>query len=102
MVTKPDQSVRWSKRERALFYGYQREKPTSMLIAHVLEGIKLGDMLGHSCNVECKRNGAMARINAGKPRDASDFRTFTEELDARGYDLTTLKFSIRRKEPTNG
>lgn len=30
----------------------------------------------------------------------SDGRTLAQELDARGYDLTTLRFSIRRKEGT--
>lgn len=99
MSTKADQTIRWSKREKALLYGFQREKPTSMLIAHVFEGVKMGDMLGHMCGTECLRNGATARINKDKPRDPSDLRTFAQELDARGYDLTTLKFSIRRKEP---
>lgn len=67
-----------------MLYHYEREKPTSMLIAHVLEGIKMGDLYG------------------GFPRDKKpeDDRTFAQELEARGYDLTTLKFSICKKETT--
>jgi hypothetical protein len=80
---KPDQSIRWSKRERALLYHYEREKPTSMLIAHFIEGITMGDAYRY----------------AGREHRAGDDRTLAQELDARGYDLTTLRFSIRRKEP---
>jgi hypothetical protein len=80
--SKADQSIRWSKRERALLYHYEREKPTSMLIAHIFEGIKMGEMYG---------------TYTGRVRQPGDDRTFAEELDARGYDLTTLRFSIRRK-----
>jgi hypothetical protein len=80
---KPDQSVRWSKREKALLYHYEGEKPTSMLIAHVLEGVKMGDFYRY----------------AGRDKQESDDRTFAQELEARGYDLTTLKFSISKKEP---
>lgn len=82
MAAKPDQSVQWSKRERALLYRFEREKPTSMLIAHVLEGIKMGQLYS----------------SAGHVSRAEDERTFAQELEARGYDLTTLKFSIRKKE----
>jgi hypothetical protein len=96
-VSKPDQSIRWSKRERALLYHFEREKPTSMLIAHVFESVKMGEMNGHLCGGECKRNGWHVRVSDGRPPDPADQRTFAEELDARGYDLTTLRFSIRRK-----
>jgi len=80
---KPDQSVRWSKRERALLYHYEGQKPTSMLIAHVFEGITMGDLYGGY---------------AGRERQPGDDRTFAQELEARGYDLTTLKFSIRKRQ----
>ncbi len=81
---KPDQGVRWSKREKALLYHHESSKPTSMLIAHFFEGITMGDAYGHAI-----------------PRKHSDEdnRTLAEELDARGYDLTTLRFSIRKKKP---
>lgn len=79
---KPDQSVRWSNRERALLYHFEGEKPTSMLIAHLFEGVKMGDLYNY-----VGRN----------PRDG-DERTFAQELEARGYDLTTLRFSIRKKQ----
>ncbi len=78
-----DQYVRWSKRERSLLYGYSGDKPTSMLIAHFLEAITMGDAYG---------NGRIARA----PQPGDGF-TLAQELDARGYDLTTLRFSIRKK-----
>lgn len=81
MSERADQRIRWSKRERALVYCFEREKPTSMLIAHVFEGIKMGDMYSYR----------------GRERKPEDERTFAQELEARGYDLTTLRFSIRRK-----
>ena len=80
-MSKPDQSVRWSKRERALLYHFEREKPTSMLIAHIFEGVKMGDIYGY----------------AGREKREGDDRTFAQELEARGYDLKTLRFSIRKK-----
>lgn len=80
---KPDQAVRWSRREKALLYHYEGQKPTSMLIAHVFEGIKMGEMYGDY---------------PGRVKQPGDDRTFAQELEARGYDLTTLKFSIRKKE----
>lgn len=82
---RADQRVRWSKRERALLYGFERCKPTSMLIAHVFEGITMGDLYGRT---------------DGRPRKPEDERTFAQELEARGYDLTTLRFQIRRKAGT--
>lgn len=85
MRHKPEQSVCWSKRERALLYCFEREKPTSMLIAHMLEGVKMGDVYSH----------------VGRKRELGDERTFAQELEARGYDLTTLRFSIcMKKEKT--
>jgi hypothetical protein len=70
-----------SRRDRALLYGYEREKPTSMLLAHVFEGLTMGDLYGYR----------------GRDPAPGDDRTLAQELDARGYDLTTLRFSIRRK-----
>jgi hypothetical protein len=83
VAKKPDQSVRWSKRENSLLYHYEGQKPTSMLIAHVFEGIKMRDMYHYT----------------GRDKQEGDDRTFAQELEARGYDLTTLKFSIYKKEP---
>lgn len=82
-MPKPDQSVRWSKRENSLLYHYEAQKPTSMLIAHVFEGVKMGELYG----------------GVGRTRKPEDERTFAQELDARGYDLTTFKFSILKKAP---
>ena len=84
MARKADQSVRWSKREKALLYHYEGQKPTSMLIAHVFEGVTMGQLYGGY---------------QGREHHVSDARTFTQELEARGYDLTTLKFSIYKKAP---
>jgi hypothetical protein len=83
VARKADQSVCWSKRENSLLYHYEGQKPTSMLIAHVFEGVTMGQFYNYAGRIETKE----------------DERTFTQELDARGYDLTTLKFSIYKKEP---
>lgn len=94
-MVKPDLSIRWSRRERALLY--DGEKPTGGMLASIFERITMGEMDGNMCGVECNRNGIGARIRAGKAQDPSDLRTFAQELDARGYDLTTLRFSICKK-----
>lgn len=80
MPRKPGQRVRWSKREQALLYGWDRSKPTSMLIAHIFEGITMGDIYRHA-----------------QPQP-NDERSFAQELEARGYDLKTLRFSISHKD----
>jgi hypothetical protein len=77
--------VYWSKRERALVY--DGSKPTGGLLALFLEQVKLIDAYG-------MRHGLAARIH--RP-DESDERSLALELDARGYDLTTLRFQIRKK-----
>lgn len=84
---KPYQSVRWSKREGSLLYRYEGDKPTSGMIAHYFEGVKQLDAYG-------MRHGLAARIHTPHP---SDELTLAQDLDARGYDLTTLKFSICKK-----
>ena len=72
MAAKPGElRVAWSKKERDILYSYGgggASKPTSMVIAHAFEVVE---------------------VYGGKSLRA--------ELEARGYDLTTLKFSIRRK-----
>lgn len=80
-----DLRVYWSKRERALVYN--GSQPTGMLLAMFLESVKLIDAYG-------MRHGLAAKIH--KP-DESDERTLAQELDARGYDLTTLRIQIRKK-----
>jgi hypothetical protein len=82
MARKPDLGITWSKREKALLYHYEGGKPTSMLLAHFFEHIKMGEAYGGW---------------AGRTRQSNDDHTLAQELDARGYDLTTLRFSIRKK-----
>jgi len=82
---RADLSVRWSRRERALVYA--GSKPTGGLLALFVEGVKLIDAYG-------MRHGLAAKIHRPDP---SDERTLAQELDTRGYDLTTLRISIRRK-----
>jgi len=82
---KAELSVRWSKRERALLYAVC--KATGGMLSHFLEGVTLIDAYG-------LRDGLAAKLHH---KDASDERTLAQELDARGYDLTTLRFSIRKK-----
>jgi hypothetical protein len=63
--TKPDLRIYWSKRESALVY--DGSNPTGGLLATMLEGV---------------------------PYEL-DHKTLAKELEARGYDLSTLRFSIR-------
>lgn len=104
-MSRPDLVIRWSKRERALLYTYQSNaaKALGSILSGVLERITLGEMNGELCGEECKHNGLSARIRNGDrmrhgtPPDPSIKRTLAQELDARGYDLTTLRFSICKK-----
>ncbi len=38
----------------------------------------------------------------GRESESYPWRSLLQELDARGYDLTTLRFSIQRKAATRG
>lgn len=82
---RPDLRVRWSKRERALLY--EGSSPTGGMLSMFFERIKLIDAYD-------QRYGLGAKLHTP---DESDERSLAQELDARGYDLTTLRFSIRRK-----
>lgn len=75
----------WSRRERALVY--DGSKPTGGLLALFFEQVALVDAYG-------MRTGLAARVRRPAP---SDERSLAEELEARGYDLTTLRFQIRKK-----
>jgi hypothetical protein len=96
--TKPDLSIRWSRRERALLY--DGCSPTGGMLAGIFERITMGEMNNTECGTECNRNGLTAKFRKGQPKDPSDGRTLAQELEARGYDLTTLRFSIRKKQAT--
>ncbi len=95
--SKPDLYIRWSKRERALVYGGTC-KPTAGFIAHIVESVLLGEMHGNLCGEECKRNGIKARLRktAHQVFREQDVRTLAKELEHRGFDLTTLRFSVRK------
>jgi hypothetical protein len=61
--------AKWSKRERAIVYG-GTNKPDGGMLAYEFEGAK------------------------------GDFgRTLVKELEERGYDITTLQFSVAKKPP---
>lgn len=60
--------IRWSKREHDLMFHHDRHRPDGHLMNYFFCFLKSGQE-----------------------------RTFVEELEARGFDLTTLKFSILRK-----
>lgn len=65
----PALRVRWSKRERDLLFLWDKYPPDGHLLY-----------------------GAFCVGTDGE-------RSFAKELEARGYDLTTLRFQIRRKDP---
>lgn len=62
--------VRWSKRERALLYHYPTRAQDGGMLSHAFEG-------------QVHLHGI----------------TLTAELEERGYDVTTLRFSIQLKPP---
>lgn len=73
---KPDLTVKWSKRENALMYN--GSKQTGGMTAYIFETKIVHDktVLSDSSHREL---------------------TFIKELEDRGYDITTLKFSIYKK-----
>lgn len=81
----PDLRINWSKRENALLYS--GSKQTGGLLALFIEKVKLIDAYD-------MRHGLAAKLHHP---DVSDERTLAQELDVRGYDLATLRFSIRKK-----
>lgn len=85
--------IYWSKRENALVY--DGSKPTGGWLSGIFERITMAEMENVLCGEECKRFGLRGRIH--RP-DESDKRTLAQELEARGYDLTTLRFQIRKKK----
>lgn len=96
--SKPDLYIRWSKREKALVYGGTC-KSTAGFLAHIVENVLLGEMHGSLCDEGCKRNGIKARLRKTDHqvfRD-QDMRTLAKELEHRGFDLTTLRVSIRKR-----
>lgn len=81
----PDLRFSWSKRERDWITHFPR-KPD-----------------GHLCNSFFSEHGAPTPVTPGDDRPfvplrPMNAREFFEELDRRGYDLTTLRFSVRRRE----
>lgn len=68
-----------------MYYG---SGPTGGLLALFFEKVKLLDAYD-------QRHGLGAKIHHPDP---SDERSLAQELEARGYDLTTLRFQIRKKK----
>lgn len=83
--SKADLRAYWSKRERAVVY--DGNKQTGGLLALFFEQVALIDAYA-------MRTGLAATVHRPDP---SDERSLAHELDARGYDLTTLRFEIRKK-----
>ncbi len=69
---QPEPRVTWSKRESDLMFHFDKQKADSHLMHAML---------------------CAPRRNVDGESDPS----IVDELEARGYDLTTLRFSIRRK-----
>ncbi len=88
-MAKPKAELRiyWSKRENALMY--YGTGSTGGLLHQFFDNVKMVDAYG-------MRHGLGAKLH--RP-DESDGRSLAQELDARGYDLTTLRFQIRKKQP---
>lgn len=70
----------WSKKERAILYHYPTRAADGGLVSFVFEsesGFRWSGLDGYE-------------------------KTFLKELEKRGYDLTTLRFSIMKKAPAEG
>ena len=76
----PDMTIRWSKREAALVYNGC--KYTAPILAHLLEGLHMEDLYGGVLSKDDPRHG----------------KTVAQELEARGYDMSTLRLSISKKD----
>lgn len=76
---KPALTARWSKREKDLVIAYPNG-PDGHLAYNVL--------CGPRARYDSSQNPAFPVVYD---------KSFTDELERRGYDLTTLKFSICRK-----
>jgi hypothetical protein len=80
-----DLRIYWSKREKALIY--DGVKQTGGMLSAFFERARMLDIYD-------MRHGLAAKLHHP---DESDERTLVQELEARGYDLTTLRFQIRKK-----
>ena len=74
-------SVIWDKRVKDFVFKYPRRCDGSLAVNHIC-----GDILKHVMPIEKEAPYNFKKFN------------FIEELEARGYDVTTLKFSIELKE----
>lgn len=72
-------SIRWGKRERDMLIDYP-SKPDGWLVHDVF--------FGDRC-----------RLSMEGPFNVVWDPSLVKQLEERGYDLTTLKFSIKRKAP---
>lgn len=68
-------SVRWSKRENDLLFHHPGPKPDGHLL------------YGALCGERCRRS-----YDPEDPGGVTYDPSFVKELDARGYDITTLRF----------
>ena len=83
--------VRWSKREGALLYSYDGGgKSTGGMLSGVFEQTPMA--VHYATHVGGKDFRTVMEPN--RPEYA---RTLVQDLDARGYDVKTFRFSIRRK-----
>ena len=74
-------SVIWDKRQRDFVYKFPRRCDGALIIGHIC-----GDILKH--------------VMPSEKELPFNFKTFclTDELERRGYDLTTLRFSVELKK----
>jgi hypothetical protein len=70
--------ARWSKRERDILYSYPRHGSEGAILHH---------------HFSILRDPELRVADYYRPAG----KTLIEELEARGYDITTLKFSIKLK-----
>ena len=94
MKPPPDLLVRWSKPEGSLLYVYENNasKALGSILSRVLEHATMGQVYG--TNTEFWK-----KFNADRPKDPEDEMTVAKMMEHRGFDLKTLRISIRKAQP---
>ena len=81
MAANPGQvKMYWSKREKDLMFDWN--SPASKSDSHLLH------------NVLCNKRFLPSFLS---PKEWQEEKSLIDELEERGYDITTLKFSIKKK-----
>jgi len=85
-TSPPSQRVKWSKRERALIYQHDGTVEVCRQDGTVVE------------QTASNATGALIAF-ALETKDVFQGQSLVQALEARGYDITTFKMSVRMRKP---